>query len=354
MGTLFSKKKKQPQQPAAATTAAPAPAPITPAPLSAAAPSSRIIQDTTSIIAQANRDPVTNFYDVGGEIGRGGFAVLRKATRKSDGTQVAIKFVDKKHVSGNPDDLQCLRREIDIMKRLDHPNVLKLYDVFETPEEVIMVMELVTGGELFYKIVEKGSFSELDATNIVRQLVTGVCYIHTQKVAHRDLKPENLLCAGDEQNILIKIADFGLSKVFTAGDPLKTQCGTPDYAAPEVLTSEGGAYSDAVDMWAIGVITYVVLCGYPPFYANTITDLFEVIKRGRYEFPPEEWSRISNEAKDFIRRLLIVNPAQRMTGEEALAHPWIKEGSSLERTASVMNLARLREYNVRRKKQAAT
>ena len=158
------------------------------------------------------------------------------------------------------------------------------------------------------------------------------------------------MCAGDDNNILIKIADFGLSKAFTVGDPLKTACGTPDYAAPEVLSGEG-TYSDAVDMWAVGVITYVLLCGYPPFYAASLTELFEVIKKGRFDFPPDEWSQVSDEAKDFIRKLLVVNPATRMTGEQCVNHPWLK--TEIQRTNTIVNMKRLKEYNQSRKKQTS-
>jgi calcium/calmodulin-dependent protein kinase I len=340
--------KKGSDAPAAsAAKAAPAPAPVAAAPAAPAVPDDT---DDEYVVPGSIRTPVADHYDVLEDLGKGGFAIVRKAKSKKTGELVAIKFVDKKTVSGNPEDLQCLRREIAIMTQLSHPNVLRLYEVFETPAEVIMVMELVTGGELFYKIVERGSFSEADASNIVHQLVLGVGYMHDQKIAHRDLKPENLLCGGEDRNIQIKIADFGLSKAFTAGDPLKTACGTPDYAAPEVLASTG-EYSDAVDLWAVGVITYVLLCGYPPFYANSIPELFEQIKNAQFDFPPEEWSTVSEHAKDFIRKLLVTDPKARLSAKQAAEHPWLHAADA--RSGGAINMQKMKDYATKRKQQGA-
>jgi len=278
-----------------------------------------------SEIAEKNKIEDKYEIDTDKELGRGGFAVVRSAKNKETGEIVACKYIDKNNVK--PEELKCLTREIDIMRKINHPNVLRLYEVYEDEKYVIMVMELVDGGELFYKIVDRGSYNESDAAHIVKQLLEGVQYLHSQGVAHRDLKPENLLCSGDGDNMVIKIADFGLSKVFNAGDQLKTSCGTPDYAAPEVLKMEG-EYGNEVDLWAVGVITYVLLCGYPPFYSEVQADLFDQIIKGEYTFPDEEWSTISSEAKDFIRKLLVVNPSERMTASQSLEHEWIKNESS--------------------------
>ena len=209
----------------------------------------------------------------------------------------------------------------------------------------------VDGTELFQKIIERGSFSEMDAVKIIRQVVDGIAYVHEHGMAHRDLKPENLLCAtGDDGEILIKIADFGLSKAFSDGDPLKTACGTPDYAAPEVLTFDQTGYSDAVDLWSIGVITYVLLCGYPPFYADTVPELFEAIKRGTFSFPSAEWSTISANAKDFISKLIVVDPKARLTAQQARAHPWLADDSA---ATGAINFSRFQQYATQRQQQAA-
>jgi len=241
-----------------------------------------------------------------------------------------------------------LSREIDIMKKVDHPNVLSLKEIFENSKQLTLVMELITGGELFFKIVDRGCYSEKDAANIVRQIVSGVKYLHSLGIAHRDLKPENLLCNGDNDNMQIKIADFGLSKIFAGGQQLETSCGTPDYAAPEVLTGEH-AYDKSVDLWSVGVITYVLLCGYPPFYASSQPALFDKICKAKYDFPPTEWDFISDIAKDFIRNLLVLNPQKRLTAEECLMHPFL--GDKLE-TKPLKNIDQsMAVYNAKRKKE---
>jgi len=286
-------------------------------------------------------------YEIGSELGRGGFAVVFAGKSKKDGEAVAIKVIEKNCVDVS--ELQSLVREIDIMKKVDHPNVLKLIDIFESDTRVTLVTELVTGGELFYKIVERGSYSEADAAGIVKQLVTGVEYLHSKGIAHRDLKPENLLCSDDEgKDMVIKIADFGLSKMFSAGEVLKTSCGTPDYAAPEVLQTDG-TYSNAVDMWSVGVITYVLLCGYPPFYAKEQRELFTQILNAEYEFPEEDWSQISEDAKDFIRHLLVVDPDERMTAAQALQDKWLTGHCGSDATVSISG--HLSKYNERRRAQ---
>jgi len=297
--------------------------------------------------SQVTKGKVEDFYSVGRELGRGTFSIVKEAVRKSSGQKFAIKFIDKKFV--DKDDLVLLSREIDIMKQVDHPNVLSLKEIFENPSELALVMELVTGGELFFKIVEQGSYSEKDASNIVRQILDGVKYLHGMGIAHRDLKPENLLCSGEGSDMKIKIADFGLSKIFAGGQKLETSCGTPDYAAPEVLTGES-AYDKSVDLWSIGVITYVLLCGYPPFYATSQPALFERIIRAEYDFPDPEWSNISETAKDFIRNLLVIDAKKRLTVEQCLDHPFVTHNTASSALKIESSMAK---YNTERKKLAA-
>jgi len=271
-------------------------------------------------------------YVVGKELGRGTFSIVKEGTHKKSGQRVALKFVDKKYV--DEEDLKLLSREIEIMKKVSHKNVLSLKEIYETPSQLSLVMELVTGGELFYKIVENGGYSERDAADIVRQICEGVKYLHSCGICHRDLKPENLLCSGEGSSMIIKIADFGLSKIFAGGQSLQTSCGTPDYAAPEVLTG-GKEYDNSVDLWSIGVVTYVLLCGYPPFYGSSPPALFEKIIKCQYDFPHPEWTDISESAKDFVRSLLRLDPTQRLTAEQCLQHPFLKEGSSLEKKIAI-------------------
>lgn len=307
------------------------------------------VETSNYILKTCKHENFLEHYDEENELGRGGFAVVFKGKNKATGEYVAVKHIQKKFV--DPQELKCLEREIDIMMKVNHPNVLRLLDLYETEEEVVMVIELVTGGELFYKIVDRGAYSEADAAGIVRQLMTGIAYLHSQGIAHRDLKPENILCEGDDDSMTIKIADFGLSKAFSGGDTLKTACGTPDYAAPEVLSMEG-SYTMAVDMWSAGVVTYVLLCGYPPFYAKEQRELFQQILKADYDFPEEDWEDISENAKDFIRSLLKVDAGERMTAEQALQHPWLKDTGAPGDAHSIKIGKALGAYNERRKEQS--
>jgi len=246
-----------------------------------------------------------------------------------------------------------LGREIEIMKKIDHANVLKLQEVYETEDVIALVMELVNGGELFYKIVEKGNYSEKDAVRIVRQMMKGVEYLHGQGIAHRDLKPENLLCQMDSRDdykpFRVVIADFGLSKNFDGGEALQTSCGTPDYVAPEVITAEG-SYDKSVDMWSCGVITYVLLCGFSPFLSSDQTGLFEKIMKAEYDFPDPEWTHISDNAKDFIRKLLVKDRHTRYNAQQCLEHPWLSGGGDVGTEGTLATISeKMKTYNEQRK-----
>jgi len=302
-------------------------------------------------ISKSSKD-VADCYQVGEELGRGAFSIVRKGKNKKTGQHVAIKTIEKKFVEKQ--DLMLLAREIEIMKKVNHPNVLKLYEVFETDEVISLVMELVTGGELFYKIVEKGNYSEKEAAGIVKQMIQGVEYLHGEGICHRDLKPENLLCSGEEDQgykpFRVVIADFGLSKVFNSGEALETSCGTPDYVAPEVITAEG-QYDKSVDMWSCGVITYVLLCGFSPFLSSTQHGLFDKIVKCEYDFPDPEWTNISESAKDFIRHLLVKDPKDRFTAAQCLKHPWLNGDHGSTALAGGKISEKMAAYNVNRKNE---
>jgi len=272
--------------------------------------------------AAAPTDKLEDKYEVGKEIGRGGFSIVKKGKNKVTGEDVAVKCINKKTLK--KEELQLLSREINIMKKLQHKNIVQLYDIYETSNELFLVLEFIPGGELFDQIVERGSYSEHDAAALIRQILEGIDYMHKHGVVHRDLKPENLLCSNTSstQSSNIKIADFGLSKDVETGN-LQTSCGTPSYVAPEVLM--GGQYDSEVDIWSIGVITYVLLCGFTPFYGDNQRQLFERILHAQFDFPSPEWDDISPSAKDFVKKLLVVNPAQRLSASQALAHQWIQE-----------------------------
>lgn len=234
------------------------------------------------------------------------------------------------------------------MKKVSHQNVLKLHEIYEDQSRVFIVMELVEGSELFDRIVDKGYYTEKNATNIVKQILSAVAYLHDIGIAHRDLKPENLLCSGIDEDEIVKIADFGLSKIFSDEEELMTSCGTPGYVAPEVLMCE--SYDKSVDMWGIGIITYILLAGYPPFYAEDDTALFEKIMNAEYDFDDECWDDVSDLAKDFISHLLVKDPKERYTAEEALKHPWLKSDASDKQLKIGRKMS---EYNIKRKEDKA-
>jgi len=293
-------------------------------PIAAPTPSPSVtpVPPTTQPHPVPSTDKLEDKYDVGKEIGRGGFSIVKKGKNKVTGEDVAVKCINKKTLK--KEELQLLSREINIMKKLQHKNIVQLFDIYETSSELFLVLEFIPGGELFDQIVERGSYSEHDAAALVRQILEGIDYMHKHGVVHRDLKPENLLCSNTSsaQSSSIKIADFGLSKDIETGN-LQTSCGTPSYVAPEVLM--GGQYDSEVDIWSIGVITYVLLCGFTPFYGDNQRQLFERILHAQFDFPSPEWDDITPAAKDFVKKMLVVNPAQRLTASQALAHQWIQE-----------------------------
>jgi serine/threonine protein kinase len=257
---------------------------------------------------------IEDFYTVGRDIGRGAFSVVREAFNKMTGEKVAVKSIRTKFIKN-----KLLMREIEIMKKVgNHPNILKLYEVYETKKHLYLVLELVTGGELFDQIVARGEYSEKDASNIVQQIIAAVAHLHANGIAHRDLKPQNLLCAGPNGDD-IRVADFGLSKIFGEGEYLETCCGSPEYVAPEVL--ECKPYDKACDLWSVGVITYVLLTGCFPFWDKNNAVLYEKIRNVDYGWP--EGVEISPEAKHLIQHLIEKHPERRYTAEQALAHPWV-------------------------------
>uniref|UniRef100_A0A0K8TXV6 Calcium/calmodulin-dependent protein kinase type 1 n=1 Tax=Bactrocera latifrons TaxID=174628 RepID=A0A0K8TXV6_BACLA len=257
-------------------------------------------------------------YNLHGLLGTGAFSEVRLAESKENpDDHFAVKIIDKKALKGKEESLE---NEIRVLRRLAHPNIVQLLETFEDKWKVYLVMELVTGGELFDRIVEKGSYTEKDASDLIRQILEAVDYMHEQGVVHRDLKPENLLYYSPNNDSKIMISDFGLSKMEDSGI-MATACGTPGYVAPEVLAQK--PYGKAVDVWSIGVISYILLCGYPPFYDENDANLFAQILKGEFEFDSPYWDEISESAKSFIQNLMCVNVDKRYTCKQALAHPWI-------------------------------
>jgi len=271
-----------------------------------------------------NKGDIFDKYTFKEELGRGAFSIVKLAVAKESGDKVAIKVIDKSKMSEQYK--KNLQMETEILKKVDHPNIIKMIEIFETEEYLFLVMELVTGGELFDKIVEKGCYTEKDAASLVYKIVSAIDYLHELDICHRDLKPENLLLKSSEYDTEVKIADFGLSKIVNQKVMMQTACGTPGYVAPEVLNATG--YAKEVDMWSIGVITYILLCGFPPFFGDTVPQLFEQIMRAEYDYPADYWDDVSSTAKDFIDHLLVVDPEKRMTTKQALKHKWLTENQA--------------------------
>ncbi|XP_047242553.1 calcium/calmodulin-dependent protein kinase 1Db isoform X2 [Girardinichthys multiradiatus] len=229
----------------------------------------------------------------------------------------------KKHV----DDIKSSFDFKEVLGTIKHENIVALEDIYESSNHLYLIMQLVSGGELFDRIVEKGFYTEMDASRLIRQVLDAVNYLHSMGIVHRDLKPENLLYFSPHDDSKIMISDFGLSKMEGTGGVMATACGTPGYVAPEVLAQK--PYSKAVDCWSIGVIAYILLCGYPPFYDENDSKLFEQILKADYEFDAPYWDDISDSAKDFISSLMEKDPEKRFTCDQALEHPWIAGDTAL-------------------------
>uniref|UniRef100_G1TI79 calcium/calmodulin-dependent protein kinase n=1 Tax=Oryctolagus cuniculus TaxID=9986 RepID=G1TI79_RABIT len=283
-------------------------------------------------------EDIRDIYDFRDVLGTGAFSEVILAEDKRTQKLVAIKCIAKKALEGKEGSME---NEIAVLHkcamgsrllspfRIKHPNIVALDDIYESGGHLYLVMQLVSGGELFDRIVEKGFYTERDASRLIFQVLDAVKYLHDLGIVHRDLKPENLLYYSLDEDSKIMISDFGLSKMEDPGSVLSTACGTPGYVAPEVLAQK--PYSKAVDCWSIGVIAYILLCGYPPFYDENDAKLFEQILKAEYEFDSPYWDDISDSAKDFIRHLMEKDPEKRFTCEQALQHPWIAGDTALDK-----------------------
>uniref|UniRef100_A0A8C1KFW3 calcium/calmodulin-dependent protein kinase n=1 Tax=Cyprinus carpio TaxID=7962 RepID=A0A8C1KFW3_CYPCA len=289
----------------------------------------------------------TDEYQLYEELGKGAFSVVRRCMKISTGQEYAAKIINTKKLSAR--DHQKLEREARICRLLKHPNIVRLHDSISEEGVHYLVFDLVTGGELFEDIVAREYYSEADASHCIQQILEAVLHCHQMGVVHRDLKPENLLLASKLKGAAVKLADFGLA-IEVQGDQQAWFgfAGTPGYLSPEVLRKE--PYGKPVDMWACGVILYILLVGYPPFWDEDQHRLYQQIKAGAYDFPSPEWDTVTPEAKDLINKMLTINPAKRITAAEALKHPWICQRSTV---ASMMHRQEtvecLKKFNARRK-----
>lgn len=268
---------------------------------------------------QAKKDSIESIYSFKPDkdmLGSGTYGAVFVATHKVTKEPRAIKAIAKSKVK-NP---ETFKNEIEIMKKLDHPNIIKLYEIYEDVRYIYLVMELCKGGELFERISNKGHFTEKEAMDLFSQIIHALYYCHSFNICHRDLKPENFLYLNDAEDSPIKVIDFGLSKIAQADSEMSTRAGTPYYISPEVLD---GKYNQSCDIWSAGVILYILLCGYPPFYGNSDREILDAVKTGDFNFEGEEWESVSDDAKDLISKML-TKPAQRLTASQVLEHTWFK------------------------------
>uniref|UniRef100_A0A3Q4GZZ6 calcium/calmodulin-dependent protein kinase n=1 Tax=Neolamprologus brichardi TaxID=32507 RepID=A0A3Q4GZZ6_NEOBR len=298
-----------------------------------------------------NTQTCTRSHINAGLLFMGAFSVVRRCVKKSSGQEYAAKIINTKKLSAR--DHQKLEREARICRLLKHPNIVRLHDSISEEGFHYLVFDLVTGGELFEDIVAREYYSEADASHCISQILESVNHIHQHDIVHRDLKPENLLLASKMKGAAVKLADFGLA-IEVQGDQQAWFgfAGTPGYLSPEVLRKD--PYGKPVDIWACGVILYILLVGYPPFWDEDQHKLYQQIKAGAYDFPSPEWDTVTPEAKNLINQMLTINPAKRITAEQALKHPWICHRSTV---ASMMHRQEtvecLRKFNARRKLKGA-
>ncbi|XP_073784587.1 death-associated protein kinase 3 [Danio rerio] len=308
-------------------------------------------------MAGFRQEDVEIYYDMGEELGSGQFAIVRKCKEKSSGTEYAAKFIKKRRLSSSRRGVsrEEIEREVNILREIQHSNIITLHDIFENKTDVILILELVSGGELFDFLAEKESLTEEEATQFLKQILDGVHYLHSKRIAHFDLKPENIMLLDKNvPNPRIKLIDFGIAHQIKDGNEFKNIFGTPEFVAPEIVNYEPLGLE--ADMWSIGVITYILLSGASPFLGETKQETLTNISAVNYDFDEEYFSNTSELAKDFIRRLLVKDPKKRMTIEDSLQHSWIKvikrrnvrpEESERKPERRRLKTTRLKEYTIK-------
>ncbi|XP_050802316.1 serine/threonine-protein kinase DCLK2 isoform X2 [Gopherus flavomarginatus] len=279
-------------------------------------------------------------YRVGKVIGDGNFAVVKECVERATGKEFALKIIDKAKCCGKE---HLIENEVSILRQVKHPNIIMLIEEMDTPTELYLVMELVKGGDLFDAITSSTKYTERDGSAMVYNLASALKYLHGLNIVHRDIKPENLLvCDYSDGTKSLKLGDFGLATVVEG--PLYTVCGTPTYVAPEIIAETG--YGLKVDIWAAGVITYILLCGFPPFRSenNLQEDLFDQILIGKLEFPSPYWDNITDSAKELISLMLQVNVEARYTAAQILGHPWVSDDALQENNMQAEVTGKLRQH----------
>ncbi|XP_049348004.1 calcium-dependent protein kinase 17-like [Solanum verrucosum] len=304
-------------------------------------------QSPIGLVLGRPMEDVRTTYTIGKELGRGQFGVTHLCTQKQTSEQFACKTIAKRKLV-NKEDIEDVRREVQIMHHLTgQENIVQLKGAYEDKHSVHLVMELCAGGELFDRIIAKGHYTERAAASLLRTIVQIVHTCHSMGVIHRDLKPENFLLLSKDENAPLKATDFGLSVFYKQGDVFKDIVGSAYYIAPEVLKRR---YGPEVDIWSIGVMLYILLCGVPPFWAENENGIFSAILRGHVDFSSDPWPSISSGAKDLVRKMLTVDPRQRLTAMQVLNHSWIKEdGEAPDTPLDNAVLHRLKQFRAMNK-----
>jgi len=295
------------------------------------------------LFVTTKKGPLINFYDIDKQLGEGGFGKVFLVKDKRTKLARAVKELKKSVIE--LEDSEAILKEIEILKSLDHPNIMKVYEVIESPKHYYIVSEYLSGGEVFERIAEQKTLSENLAARILKDCMNAVSYLHANGVVHRDLKPENLMFSNKDENSPVKIIDFGISLKATKNEKLTQKIGTLYFLAPEVVR---GQYDYRCDIWSCGVILYILLSGRPPFYGKNQKAIMSSIVQDDLKFDPEEWTNISQEAKDLVTGMLRKDPKKRITVSNVLNHPWIASNASEEApekpivTQSLNNLSKFR------------
>ena len=265
---------------------------------------------------------ISKEYTFGKTLGTGAFGQVRLAIHKATKQTRAVKIIPKAKV-----DIELLVNEISVLSKLSHPNIMQLYEIFDDNTNIYIVSEYCKGGELFDIISNRGNFSEKDACIIMKQLMSAICYSHQNNIVHRDLKPENILMDNDNNDLTIKIIDWGCAQTIKTTKQSNKADGTVYYIAPEVLKGE---YNEKCDIWACGVIFYILLCGYPPINGETDDEIYLDVLKGEFEFPEEDWSEVSDEAKNLIKKMLTKDVNKRISALDSMQDPWFKKFEAKE------------------------
>ena len=306
-----------------------------------------IIQKSNFISSKTT--PISKEYIMGKTLGKGAFGTVRLCVHKATKQTRACKILKKAN-----QDMQALYEEVEILSKLSHPNIMQIYEVFNDKTNFYIVSEFCQGGELFDAISKKGSFSENEAARIMKQVLSAICYSHQNNIVHRDLKPENILLDDKGSDLTIKIIDWGCAKSFKKNEKMTNADGTPYYIAPEVLE---GNYDEKCDVWSCGVILYIMLCGYPPFNGETDDDILVAVKKGKFDFPKEEWSSVSKEAIELIKGMLTYEPSKRLSALECISQSWFVKNKGKHVTDKKMAknvLGNMKKFKRDRKLEQAT